>query len=258
MEHSHLITDPWFYAVAIPAVLLFGISKGGFGGGLGTAAVPLMALVISPVRAAAILLPILCIMDLVAMWKFRGKWLWPELKILLPASLLGILAGTLLFEYMSVSVVRLIVGAVAISFTLHYWINKKRSSSADLPHYPRSYALLGGSVAGFTSFVAHSGGPPISMYLLRRPLDRTEFAGTTILFFAVVNYVKLIPYAWLGQFDTDNLATSAALVVLAPIGVLIGAWLHKRVTDRFFFGMVYVLLFAVGLKLIVDGVTPYL
>ena len=257
MEHSHLITDPWFYAVAIPAVLLFGISKGGFGGGLGTAAVPLMALVISPVQAAAILLPILCIMDLVAMWKFRGKWLWPELKMLLPASLLGILAGTLLFEYMSVSVVRLIVGVVAISFTLHYWVNKKRSSGADLPHYPRSYALLGGSVTGFTSFVAHSGGPPISMYLLRRPLDRTEFAGTTILFFAVVNYVKLIPYAWLGQFDSDNLATSAALVVLAPIGVLIGAWLHKRVTDRFFFGMVYVLLFAVGLKLIIDGVSTY-
>ncbi len=257
MEYWHLIADPWFYAVAIPAVLLFGISKGGFGGGLGTAAVPLMALVISPVQAAAILLPILCIMDLVAMWKFRGKWLWPELKVLLPASLLGILAGTLLFEYMSASVVRLIVGVVAISFTLHHWISKKRSSSADLPHFSRSYALLGGSVAGFTSFVAHSGGPPISMYLLRRPLDRTDFAGTTILFFAVVNYVKLIPYAWLGQFDTDNLATSAALVVLAPIGVLIGAWLHTRVTDLFFFGLVYVLLFAVGLKLIYDGVTAY-
>ncbi len=253
-----MISDPWFYAVAIPAVLLFGISKGGFGGGLGTAAVPLMALVISPVRAAAILLPILCVMDLVALWKFRGKWIWPELVILLPASLLGILIGTLLFEYMSASVVRLIVGIVATSFTLHYWINRKRSSSSNVQYFPRSYGLLGGSVAGFTSFVAHSGGPPISMYLLRRPLDRTDFAGTTILFFAVVNYVKLVPYAWLGQFDADNLATSAVLATLAPIGVLIGAWLHKRVTDRFFFSFVYILLFVVGLKLIVDGVTPYL
>jgi len=250
-----LITDPWFYAVAIPAVLLFGISKGGFGGGLGTAAVPLMALVISPVQAAAILLPILCIMDLVAVWKFRGKWVWPELNVLLPASLIGILTGTLLFEAMSTSVVRLVVGLVATSFTLHYWINKKRSSNS---YFPRSYAVLGGSVAGFTSFVAHSGGPPISMYLLRRPLDRMDFAATTVLFFAVVNYVKLVPYAWLGQFDSDNLATSAALAVLAPIGVLIGAWLHKRVSDRFFFSFVYVLLFAVGLKLIFDGVTAYL
>ena len=252
-----MITDPWFYAAAIPAVLLFGISKGGFGGGLGTAAVPLMALVISPVQAAAILLPILCVMDLVALWKFRGKGVWPELKILLPASLFGILVGTLLFEYMSVAVVRLIVGVVAITFTLPHWISKKRSSGAGLADYPRSYGLLGASVAGFTSFVAHSGGPPISMYLLRRPLDRTDFAATTIVFFAVVNYVKLVPYAWLGQFDTANLATSGALVILAPVGVLIGAWLHQRVTDRFFFALVYFLLFAVGLKLVYDGATVY-
>ena len=250
-----MIADPWFYAVAIPAVLLFGISKGGFGGGLGVVAVPLMALVISPVQAAAILLPILCVMDLVAVWKFRGKWVWPELNILLPASLVGILIGTLLFDRMSVAVVRLIVGLVATSFTLHYWINRNRSNKTD---FPRSYALLGGSVAGFTSFVAHSGGPPVSMYLLRRPLDRTDFAATTILFFAVVNYVKLIPYAWLGQFDADNLATSTVLAVLAPVGVLIGAWLHKRISDRFFFSFVYILLFVVGLKLIADGVTAYL
>jgi uncharacterized membrane protein YfcA len=249
-----LITDPWFYAVAVPAVLLFGISKGGFGGGLGVVAVPLMALLISPVRAAAILLPILCVMDLVALWKFRGKWVWPELRLLLPASLIGILVGTLLFEYMSVAIVRLIVGIVAITFTMHFWVNKHRSNSTELTNYPRSFGLIGASVAGFTSFVAHSGGPPIGMYLLRRPLNRTDFAATTIVFFAVVNYVKLVPYAWLGQFDTDNLATSAALVILAPIGVLIGAWLHKRVSDRFFFAFAYVLLFVVGMKLVYDGI----
>lgn len=235
-------------------MLLFGVSKGGFGGGLGTAAVPLMALVISPVQAAAILLPILCVMDIVAVWKFRGKWLWPELHVLIPASLAGILAGTLLFEYMSVAIVRLIVGSVAIAFTMHFWINKRRSKNVALRHYPRSFGVIGGSIAGFTSFVAHSGGPPISMYLLRRPLNRTDFAATSVAFFAVVNYVKLIPYGWLGQFDSDNLATSAALVILAPIGVLIGAWLHKRVTDQFFFTFVYLLLFIVGIKLVYDGI----
>lgn len=250
-----MITDPLFYAAAIPAVLLFGISKGGFGGGLGTAAVPLMALVVSPLQAAAILLPILCVMDLVALWKFRGKWIWPELRVLLPASLIGILVGTLLFEYMSAAVVRLIVGVVAISFTLHYWINRQRASSPELPNYPPRFGIVGGAVAGFTSFVAHAGGPPVSMYLLRRPLNRTDFAATTIVFFAVVNYVKLVPYTWLGQFDTANLATSAVLAILAPIGVLTGAWLHARVSDRFFFAFVYVLLFAVGLKLVYDGVT---
>jgi hypothetical protein len=253
-----LITDPWFYAVAIPAVLVYGISKGGFGGGLGVVSVPLMALVISPVQAAAILLPILCVMDLVALWKFRGKWVLPELKILLPASLLGIVVGTFLFEYMSAAVVRLIVGTVAIAFTAHYWIIKRRTKGAELKDYPQSYGLAAGSVAGFTSFVAHSGGPPISMYLLRRSLDRTGFAATSIVFFAIVNYVKLIPYGWLGQLDADNLATSATLVVLAPIGVLIGAALHKRVNDKFFFALIYVLLFVVGLKLVYDGVSAFI
>jgi uncharacterized membrane protein YfcA len=252
-----LITDPLFYAAAIPAVLLFGISKGGFGGGLGTAAVPLMALVVSPLQAAAILLPILCLMDLVALWKFRGKWVWPELRVLLPASLLGILIGTLLFEYMSPFVVKLIVGVVAITFTLHYWVNTRYRARSELPEFPPRYGLLGGSVAGFTSFVAHAGGPPINMYLLRRPLNRTDFAATTIVFFAVVNYVKLVPYTWLGQFDAANLATSAALAVLAPIGVLTGAYLHARVSDRFFFAFVYVLLFAVGIKLVYDGLTVF-
>jgi hypothetical protein len=252
-----LITDPWFYAAAIPAVFLFAVSKGGFGGGLGVVAVPMMALVISPVQAAAILLPILCVMDLVALWKFRGKWVWPELRILLPASLVGILVGTLLFEHMSASVVRLIVGVVAISFTLHFWINMQSSKNTELPDYPRSYGILGASAAGFTSFVAHSGGPLISMYLLRRPLNRTDFAATSIVFFAVVNYVKLVPYAWLGQLDADNLATAAALVILAPIGVLTGAWLHSRVSDRVFFAFVYFLLFAVGLKLVYDGIVGF-
>lgn len=130
-----MITDPWFYAVAVPAVLLFGISKGGFGGGLGVAAVPLMALVISPLQAAAIMLPILCVMDI-----------------------------------------------VAVSFALHFWISKYRDRDAVPRNCPQSFGWLAGSVAGFTSFVAHSGGPPFSMYLLRRPLNRTVFAATSSVF----------------------------------------------------------------------------
>jgi len=250
-----LITDPWFYAAAIPAVLLFGISKGGFGGGLGTLAVPLMALVVSPVQAAGILLPILCLMDVLSLWAYRRKWVWTELRVLLPASLIGIGLGTLLFEYMSPSVIRLIIGIVAVLFTLHFLISRRHGADTELADFPKSLALLGGSAAGFTSFVAHAGGPPISMYLLRRPLNRTDFVATTVLFFAVVNYVKLVPYAWLGQLQAENLMTALALSPLAPAGVMIGVYLHKRVSDRLFFGVVYVLLFLVGLKLIWDGIS---
>jgi hypothetical protein len=126
-------------------------------------------------------------------------------------------------------------------------------SASSLANFPRAVGAILGATAGFPSFVAHAGGPPINMYLLRRSLNRTDFVATTVLFFAVVNYVKLIPYAWLGQLAVGNLMTSLVLSPLAPIGVLIGVYLHKRVSDRFFFRFVYLLLFAVGLRLIYDG-----
>jgi hypothetical protein len=249
-----LITDPAFYLVAIPAVILFGIAKGGFGGGLGVMAVPLMALVVAPVQAAAILLPILCVMDLVSLWAYRGRWVLSELRLLLPASLVGIGIGTWMFGVMSPAVIRLMLGVIAVVFTLHHWL-QMRGAAAPQARFPPSAGVVAAATAGFTSFIAHAGGPPISMYLLRRHLDRTAFVGTTVVFFAVVNYVKLIPYSWLGQLDAGNLYTSLALAPLAPVGVAAGVWLHNRVTDRVFFRLAYTLLFLVGLKLIYDGAT---
>jgi hypothetical protein len=250
-----LIDDPWFYAAAVPAVILFGISKGGFGAGFGIIAVPLIALVISPVQAAAILLPILCLMDLFALWVYRGKWILAELRLLVPASLLGIGVGTLLFGYMSPAIIRLILGVVAIVFTLNHWFHLTTKGNLERSVYPPVIGTIAAATAGFTSFIAHAGGPPLDMYLLRRKLDRTAFVGTTVFFFAVVNYVKLLPYAWLGQFDISNLATSLVLAPLAPIGIAVGVWLHRRVSERVFFHFVYTMLFVVGLKLIFDGIS---
>ena len=250
-----IVTDPWFYAAAIPAILLFGISKGGFGGGLGVVAVPLMALAIPPVQAAAILLPILCLMDLFSLWAFRGKWVGREIRILVPASLVGIAIGTLLFEYMSPAVIRLLLGTIAIAFTLHYWAQKFAAARRQPADFPPAVGVIAATVAGFTSFIAHAGGPPLNMYLLRRGLDRTLFVGTAVLFFTIVNYTKLIPYAWLGQFDAANLGTSLLLSPLAPLGIWSGYWLHRRVSDSLFFFIVYVMLFLVGAKLVFDGVT---
>lgn len=248
-----MIDNPWFYLAAVPAVLLFGISKGGFGAGFGIVAVPLIALVVSPVQAAAILLPILCLMDVFALWAYRGRWVWPELRILVPASLLGIGIGTLLFGYMSPAIIRLILGTVAITFTLNHWFHLTTRGNLERPAYPPLVGTLAAATAGFTSFVAHAGGPPLDMYLLRRRLDRTAFVGTTVAFFAIVNYVKLLPYAWLGQLDISNLSTSLVLAPLAPMGIGLGVWLHRRVSDRIFFHFVYTMLFVVGLKLVYDG-----
>jgi hypothetical protein len=249
-----LIDDPWFYAVAVPAVIMFGISKGGFGAGFGMIAVPLMALIVSPVRAAAILLPILCLMDVFALWAYRGKWALPELRMLVPASLIGIAVGTLLFEYMSPAIIRLILGFIAIAFTLNHWFHLTTKGDLERPVYPPLVGTIAAATAGFTSFIAHAGGPPLDMYLLRRKLDRTAFVGTTVAFFAIANYVKLLPYAWLGQLDGNNLGTSLALAPLAPIGIGLGVWMHRRVSDRTFFHVVYTMLFVVGVKLVYDGI----
>jgi len=249
-----LLTDPAFYAVSIPAVLLLGISKGGFGGGLVVVTVPLMSLVMSPPQAAGILLPLLCLADLMGLWAYRGKWVWPELRALLPASLLGIAIGTLLFGLMSTAVVKLIIGAVALTFVLNHWLSGNHPSGQLRADFPRAAGIPAGMIAGFTSFVAHSGGPPMNMYLLRRSLNRTEFVATTVMFFAVVNYVKLVPYAWLGQLATDNLVASLILAPFVPVGIKIGIILHERMSDRLFYRFVYLLLFVVALKLIGDGI----
>lgn len=250
-----MIADTSFYVAAVPAVILFGISKGGFGSGLGMLAVPLIAMVISPVQAAAILLPILCFMDLLGLWAYRGKWMLPELRVLLPASLVGIAVGTLMFEYMSPARLRLLLGVVAISFTLNHWLQAKLSQASEHKLFGPAIGVTAAAVGGFTSFIAHAGGPPVTMYLLRRGLDRTQFVATTVVFFAVVNYVKLAPYAWLGQFDASNLKTSLVLAPLAPVGIGMGVWLHNRVTDRFFYQVAYAILFLVGLKLVYDSIT---
>jgi uncharacterized membrane protein YfcA len=249
-----LITDPIFYLAAIPAVLIYGIAKGGFAGGLGIVAVPLMALVVSPLQAAAILLPILCVMDLVALWVYRGRWVLSELKLIIPASLLGIVAGTMLFGSMSPDVVRLLLGTIAIAFTLHYWWQSRHQRPEPQSLFGPGIGIAAAATSGFTSFIAHAGGPPLSMYLLRRGLDRTTFVATTAVFFAVVNYVKLVPYSWLGQLDHSNLVTALVLAPLAPIGILLGKWLHDRVSDRFFFRFAYATLFLVGSKLLWDGI----
>jgi len=255
-----LIADPFFYAVAVPAVLIAGISKGGFGGGVGLVAVPLMALAVSPVQAAAIMLPILVAMDAVGLWAYRGRWDRWNMAVLLPAAILGIGIGAASFRYLDATAVRLLLGVVAVSFSLDYyvkrWRNPEAAAQGRRPPLAKAGAL--GMVSGFTSFVAHAGGPPLSMVLLPQRLDTPVFVGTTVVFFAVVNFVKLFPYAWLGQFDATNLLTSAVLLPIVPAGIYSGIWLVRRVPKGVFYNIVYALVLVIGGKLVVDGVSGLL
>jgi len=248
-----MITDPLFYLVAIPAVLIVGISKGGMGGGLGILAVPIMSLVIPPFQAAAIMLPILCVMDLVGMWGFRGTYDKTNLKIILPAAIVGIVIGALSFHSLSEDQIKLIIGFVATSFTLNFAYRKWRKTPEKVTHANVTQGSFWGMMAGFTSFSVHAGGPPINIYLLPQKMDKTLFVGTTIIFYAVVNYTKLIPYAYLGLLEAGNLMTSLMLLIFAPIGVYSGMYLHKHISDFWFYLICYSLLFVTGLKLIYEG-----
>ncbi len=245
------IADPLFYAVAVPAVLLAGISKGGLGGGMGLMAVPLMSLFISPVQAAAIMLPILCTMDIFGLRAYRDRWHRRNVAIMVPGALAGIAVGALTFRTLDENLVRLLIGAIAIGFTTHHWARPRPSNRPTRPN-----RLVGGvssAIAGFTSFVAHAGGPPVQFYLLPQRMDKTVLVGTTVVFFFVVNYVKLVPYGWLGQFSSDNLMTSLALGPLAPFGIWLGVRLHKVIPRELFYRLCYAMLFVSGVKLLWDG-----
>lgn len=252
----HPIADPMFYAAAIPAVLLAGLSKGGFGGSFAMLAVPLMALVISPLQAAGIMLPILVVMDIVGLFAYKGHADKRSLMILLPAAIVGIGIGWATAAFVNEAFVRLLVGCLSLLFVADYLLKRHRPLAPAGHNVPKG--TFWGLIAGFTSFVSHTGGPPFQLYMVPLRLAPTLFAGTAVIFFSVVNAVKLVPYFLLGQFDATNLETSLVLLPLAPIATLAGVKLVKVVKQEAFYGIIYTVMVVIGLKLVWDGATAIL
>ncbi len=247
-----MISDPWFYVAAVPAMIVLGLSKGGFGA-LNLLTVPILALVISPVQAAAIVLPILLVNDVVAVISYRGFYDTTTLKIMLPGALIGIGIGWWTAAWVTENEIRLIVGAISVLFTLNYWF---RHRLRQRPH-GHNVAAGGfwGTVTGFTSFVSHAGGPPFQMYAVPLRLQPRVFVGTSVIAFAVINAVKLGPYFLLGQFDATNLETSAILLPISIPATFAGVWLVKVLETAVFYRAIYILIFLVGLYLVWEGLT---
>jgi hypothetical protein len=245
-----MITDPWFYALAIPAICLTGLAKGGFLAGIGGLSVPLMSLAISPVQAAAIMLPILIAMDWLGVWAYWREWSAANLRIMLPAAFLGVGIGWATAAFVSESHVRLLVGLIGLLFTLDHWLPLRPKAAAGPSWVKGSFWAV---LVGFTSFVSHSGGPPFAVYMLPQQLRNTVYAGTSIMLFSAVNLLKVGPYLMLGQFSPANLKTTAALLPLAPLAIVAGIWLTRRVRQGPFYRIAYACLFVVSLKLIADG-----
>ena len=244
-------SNPVFYVAAIPAVILLGLSKGGFSG-LSALAMPLVALVISPVKAAAIMLPILIVQDWVSVWAFRRDWDLRNLAILVPGAVVGVAAGWLLAARVDEQAVRLAVGLISVGFVA-YMLLRDRLASGAPTQATVAPGLFWGVVAGFTSFISHNGGPPTMVYMLPQKLTPRIFAGTSAILFAIINLLKVGPYFALGQFSRDNLSASASLLPVAIASTFAGVWLVRRVSAERFYVAVLALTFLVGLKLIWDG-----
>jgi uncharacterized membrane protein YfcA len=250
-----MITDPFFYLVAVPAVFLLGLTKGGFAG-IGVVAVPMMTLAVSPVMAASIILPILLVQDVVSVWSFRKSWDKAILVLMLPAAAGGIFLGWALAALVDESAVRLAVGTISVVFALQrLWAERALKAADEIEAGPARpwFGVLCGATAGFTSQIAHAGGPPFQIYVLPRGLPRDVFIGTSAIFFAAVNWMKVPAYLALGQLTPKVLATAGVLLPLAIVSTWVGVRLVRRVPAEGFYKLIYVLLVLVGGKLMFDG-----
>lgn len=238
--------------VGLACALLIGMAKGGLAGGLGTLVVPVMSLSMDPRAAAAITLPILIISDWFAITAYWGKGHRGHLKVLLIGAVLGILVGTLTFQFVSEPAMRLLMGLLAIGFVLSRWFGASHTAQTPQPE-ETGPGIFWGAISGFTSFTAHAGGPPFQIYMMPKGQDKLTFQATNVIFFTLVNLVKLPPYIMLGQFSKPILWSALTVMPAAAIGVFLGYRLQKVIPELLFFKVMNVLLFITGIKLAWDG-----
>lgn len=242
--------DFWFWFLAVLATLFVGGSKGGLPL-IGMLAVPLMALQISPVVAAGLLLPIYIISDMYGLWIYRKDFDARNIAILVPAAAIGIAIGWATASITNEAVVTLLVGVIGLSYCLDALFKARRNLPPKPADVPRG--LFWGSLAGFTSFVSHAGAPPYQMYVLPQRLEKMVYAGTSTIVFAIINLLKLPPYWFLGQVTVGSLRVAVILAPIAIIGAFVGFRLTKILPEKAFFRFVEIALFLVSLKLIYDG-----
>nr|WP_314257701.1 sulfite exporter TauE/SafE family protein [uncultured Devosia sp.] len=246
------IFDPYFVTVAVLAVLIVGLSKAGLLGSLGMVGVPLLSLVMPARDAAGMMLPVLLAMDAFAVWTYRKEVDWHIIRIMLPGAAVGTIIGWLLWALVSDDAVLLFVGVVTLLFILDAILPLRKKLEGLPPSKP--WGAFWGGFAGFTSFISHTGGPPFQIYVLPQRLSPAIYAGTTSVFFAIVNTAKLVPYFFLGQLNVHNLQLSAALIPVGIIGVLGGIFLVRRISMKWFYRIAYWLVFLLALYLVYRGV----
>ena len=240
-----------YLILASCGALLIGMSKGGLPL-VGMMSVPLLSLVMSPVKAAVLLLPLFVVSDVVGVWLYRRQYSAVNLKILIPAGLVGVFVGWLTASMISDLTIKFIIGLVGVVFCLQTWFRRGQSETPQEATKIKGY--FWGGMAGFTSFISHAGGPPFQIYVLPQKLPKAEFAGTATILFAIINFSKILPYQNLSPYSSEDLWKAATLIPMALMGTFLGAYLTKRINDVLFYKLVQASLFVVSCKLIWDSI----
>jgi uncharacterized membrane protein YfcA len=248
------------------AVLVYGFAKGGAGAPLGAICVPLMSLVLPPFQAAAILLPLLLVLDGLALANFRGCFDRHQLRLLLPPALLGMVAAALVGHWLSDDGLRLLIGVICLGFVLLRWVRRPtttapHATAASLPPLPpspppRSGDALGrfwGALAGFTSMLVHAGGPPVMVHLMGQKLEPRRLAGTQAWLFAALNTSKVMPFVASGQLDWPALRIALLFLPLTPLGILLGQRFLRNTSKDGIYAVFSFALLISGLLLLWQG-----
>ena len=247
-----LLSDPMTLVLAVIAVIILGLAKGGFSG-LGALATPLLALSLPPVTAAAVLLPVLMVQDVVSVWSYRKTWDGWIVGWMLPGAVAGIALAAGLAAAVPEERLLVVLGIITLAFGIYrLWIERGGRIVA-ASSSPGWVGTLFGVAMGFTSQIAHAGGPPFQMWVTPRRLPHEVFVGTSSLTFAAINWMKVPSYLALGSFDRAVLEAAVLLMPLAILSTFAGVWLIRRLDSARFYTLIYLLMVALGLRLIVQG-----
>jgi uncharacterized protein len=224
-----------FFSMTAIVICLIGLSKGGFGGIAGSLATPLMALVMPANEVIGLLLPVLIIADIFAVTSHWQRWDRKLVLLLLPGALVGVVLGTFFITHVAPLVLRQALGVIAILFSVYRLFEQAILGLVKYRAY-RWHGVAAGAVAGFSSTLAHTGGPPITIYLLMQEVTPQVFIATSALFFFALNWLKVPFYFYAGQFDFNLIGRIVWLLPLLPLSVWAGKWgatkINKIIFDR--------------------------
>jgi len=249
------LLDWTILAVAAPAVVFAGISKGGFGSGAAFASASILALVVEPGVALGMMLPLLMLIDAASLKAYWGKWSWPDAKLLMLGGVPGTVLGAVFYAQADPDVIRFLIGAISVLFVAWQLAQSTGLIGLAQRRFGAKTGFVTGLVLGFTSFVSHAGGPAAAVYLLGQNLDKTTYQATTVVVFWAMNVLKAGFYAAMGIFTWQTLGLDLVLAPFAVFGTWLGIRAHRIVPERVFFGLTYVLLTVTGAKLIFDALT---